>query len=304
MGERKPDFFVGAGDAVYYDQPTNAPATTQTEMRRKWHEQFRFPRLISFFSDCPAYWLKDDHDFRFDDADRTGNQSPSPVLGSQTYRDQLPVLPLGDNQTRDFHTYRVHPDLQIWFLEGRDYRSPSDQPDGPGKSIWGEEQKKWLQESLMASPATWKILVTPTPMVGPDRATKKDNHTNPQGFRREADDFFAWLKEKKIANVLLFCGDRHRQYHSIHPSGVEEYSMGALNDENSIAGIRPGDKDSTDPDGKIRQVFLYPAATGGFIRVQLQRRPDETPEMRIEFRDDHGQILHEEVRTPTLEGNH
>ena len=293
-----PDFFIGAGDTVYYDHPTNAPATTLAEMRRKWHEQFRFPRLVSFFAACPVYWLKDDHDFRFDDADQTGGQSPSPALGSSIFREQLPVLPQGDDRSRNFRTHQVHPDLQIWFLEGRDFRSPNAQPDGPEKSLWGKEQRDWLERTLSASPATWKIIVTPTPMVGPDRANKKDNHTNPGGFHREAEDFFAWLKNQQLPNVLLFCGDRHWQYHSIHPSGVEEYSMGALNDENSIAGIRPGNSQSTDPEGRIRQVFLYPEATGGFICVRLQRQKDNTPELRIEFRDDQGKILHQEVRTP------
>lgn len=75
--------------------------------------------------------------------------------------------------------------------------------------------------------------------------------------------------------------------------------MGALNDENSISGIKPGEKDSTDPEGKIKQVFLYPEATGGFLYVQCVQRTDGTPEMLIEFRDDHGKVLHREVRTPT-----
>jgi len=302
MQELRPDFFIGAGDTVYYDQPSNAPATTLPEMRRKWHEQFRFPRLVSFFADCPVYWLKDDHDFRFDDADQTGDRSPSPALGFSTFREQLPLLLQGDNTTPSFRTRLVHPDLQIWFLEGRDYRSPNNQTDGPEKSLWGKKQRTWLQDTLSASPATWKIIVTPTPMVGPDRASKKDNHTNPRGFYREAEDFFSWLKHNQLPNVLLFCGDRHWQYHSIHPSGVEEYSMGALNDENSIAGIPPGDRDSTDPGGKIRQVFLYPKANGGFICVRLQRQRGDIPELRIEFRDDQGKILHQEVRTPVSAG--
>ena len=34
--------------------------------------------------------------------------------------------------------------LQLWFVEGRDYRSANDDPDGPQKSIWGKEQRDWL----------------------------------------------------------------------------------------------------------------------------------------------------------------
>ena len=56
-------------------------------------------------------------------------------------------------------------------------------PDGPTKTIWGAEQLAWLKSSLLESDATFKLLVSPTPMVGPDDLRKTDNHTNIGGFR-------------------------------------------------------------------------------------------------------------------------
>ena len=52
----KPDFFIGTGDIVYYDHPAKTAAKTLPELRRKWHEQFRFPRMVEFFAVTPAYW--------------------------------------------------------------------------------------------------------------------------------------------------------------------------------------------------------------------------------------------------------
>jgi len=294
MKKLQPDFFIGAGDIVYYDFPREAPAETLPALRRKWHEQFRLPRLVDFFGSTPAYWLKDDHDFRFDDADQSGDQLPSATTGTDLFREQMPVHPTGDMRTPNYRTHRVGKDVQLWFLEGRDYRSDNKLPDTAVKSMWGSEQRTWLEKTLKESDATWKIIITPTPMVGPDRASKKDNHTNPQGFRNEADSFFAWLVEEKTDNVLIFCGDRHWQYHSIHPAGVEEFSVGALNDENSIDGIRPGNKASTDPETRIRQPFIYPSPTGGFLHV----RTGEGGKLTIEFRDDQGKIQHEVVKVP------
>ena len=129
-------------------------------------------------------------------------------------------------------------------------------------------------------------------MVGPDRASKSDNHTNHAGFRAEADSFFDWLKKKDIKNVLILCGDRHWQYHSIHPSGVEEFSVGALNDENSIKGIKPGDPKSTDPDGLVKQPFLCAEPSGGFVQVSVN--PDSS--LRITFFDDTGRMVHQVVK--------
>ncbi len=297
MQKLNPDFFIGAGDTVYYDFPKDAPAQTVPQLRKKWHEQFRFPRLIDFLGNTASYWLKDDHDFRFDDADRSGDQLPSATTGMDLFREQVPIQSAEDTKSPNYRTHRISRDLQIWFLEGRDYRSDNRSPlTNPKKSIWGEAQRKWLETSLQSSSAKWKFIVSPTPLVGPDRASKSDNHTNPNGFRNEADSFFQYLTDKKIQNVLILCGDRHWQYHSIHPSGVEELSCGALNDENSSRGLAPGDPASTDPQATIRQPYLYPNPTGGFLHVDLSPNPKGMSSLTFSFYDDCGKLLHQMVK--------
>ena len=285
----KPDFFIGTGDIVYYDHPAKTAAKTLPELRRKWHEQFRFPRMVDFFAVTPAYWSKDDHDFRFNDADLAGEKLPDAPTGIELFREQMPIHRGSEATLPTYRTHRVHKDLQLWFVEGRDYRSQNAMPDGPDKTIWGAEQRDWLQRTLKESDATWKVIITPTPMVGPDRDSKKDNHTNTRGFKHEADRFFAWLAENKVENVMSFCGDRHWQYHSVHPGGFEEFSCGALNDENAIRGEKPGGKNSTDPGGLIDQRFLYPEPTGGFLHVTVDGK---TGGLRIAFIDDEGKVLY------------
>ncbi len=130
-------------------------------------------------------------------------------------------------------------DLQIWFTDGRDFRSANSLPDGPAKTIWGEEQKRWFKETVAASGARWKVLVSPTPLVGPDRPKKNDNHAN-EGFQHEGDELRSWLKAHVPENFFVICGDRHWQYHSVHPAtGVQEFSAGPASDEH--AGGTPGE---------------------------------------------------------------
>ncbi len=293
MNALRPDFFIGTGDIVYYDKPDKDSARSLPELRKKWHEQFRFPRLVEFLSHTPAYWSKDDHDFRFNDADLDDRRLPAPRTGIEVFREQMPVHPAGERDAPSYRTHRIHRNLQLWFTEGRDFRSPNRMHDGPEKSLWGKEQRAWLERTLMESDATWKIIITPTPMVGPDDASKKDNHVNLGGFRHEADAFFAWAKANGITRLLTFCGDRHWQYHSLHPSGVEEFSVGALNDENSRRGVPPGSKKGTDPDGLVRQPYTYPEPTGGFLHVTVSEAG-----LRIAFHDDTGKMLHEVTKTP------
>lgn len=292
MAKLRPDFFIGTGDIVYYDNILNGPARTLPELRRCWHIQFRFPRLVDFFRVTPGFWSKDDHDFRFNDSDLTTSKLPLPATGIELFREQMPILPAGDLASPTYRTHRVSRHLQLWLSEGRDFRSPNQMPDGPEKSLWGVEQREWLKRTLKASDATWKVLVSPTPMVGPDDAYKTDNHVNLGGFRHEADTFFEWIKAEGITRFFIFCGDRHWQYHSIHPSGIEEFACGALNDENARLGVAPGSKKGTDPEALVRQPYTYPEPTGGFLHVSAGER------LRIEFRDDQGALLQRVEKTP------
>lgn len=297
MAALHPDFFVGTGDIVYYDHTVDGPARTLPELRLRWHEQFRFPRLIEFFGRTPAYWSKDDHDFRYNDADMSGEKLPLSQTGIDVFLEQMPLHPAGDRTAPPYRTHRISRHVQIWLTEGRDFRSANKLPDGPEKSLWGRTQRAWLQRTLQESDATWKILINPTPLVGPDDAYKTDNHVNLAGFRHEADDFFAWLGTARITGFMTFCGDRHWQYHSIHPTGVEEFGCGALNDENSRVGVPPGSKKGTDPDFLVRQPFTYAQPTGGFIRVAVGTAAGSVSTLVIEHRDDTGRVLNTVTKT-------
>jgi alkaline phosphatase/alkaline phosphatase D len=136
-------------------------------------------------------------------------------------------------------------------------------------------------------------------MIGPDDATKNDNHADIGGFRNEGDAFFAWLGENKITGFMIVCGDRHWQYHSIHPSGIEEFACGALNDENARLGVPPGSKKGTDPDARIKQPYLYTEPTGGFLYLRVAPDGARRSKLVIEHRDDYGKIMNTVTKTGT-----
>ena len=301
----RPDFFVATGDNVYYDVPRATAAKTPAELRQKWHEQFVQPRYADLFAEVPTYWEKDDHDSRYNDSDNTGDEEPSPALGSAMFLEQVPIADPAEPNPLTYRTHRINQDLQIWLTEGRDYRSPNMMPNDALKTLWGAEQLSWLHRSLRASDATFKILISPTPMIGPDDAEqagqpaeghdalKRDNHADPAGFQHERDQFFDWLANNGFLvdqNFFIICGDRHWQYHSIHPTGFEEFSTGALVDGNSRLGRLPGDPNSTDPDGLIDQPYTQSEASGGFLHVTIT--PGERPTATMRFYDERGVLLH------------
>ncbi|MEE2637066.1 MAG: alkaline phosphatase D family protein [Acidobacteriota bacterium] len=307
---RQPAFFVGTGDNVYYDSPFSEFERTQAFLRKKWHQQLVQPRFVDLFASVPTYWEKDDHDYRYNDCDNTTDTEPdpSPALGATTFLEQLPVVEPNASDPLTYRTHRVSRDLQIWLTEGRDYRSPNMMQPGPDKTMWGAEQFAWLKDTLLDSDATFKILISPTPMIGPDDANqagrqseghdrfKRDNHSNPMGFQYERDLFFDWLEAHDLLNghFYIVSGDRHWQYHSIHPSGFEEFSTGALVDANARLGRIPGDPDSNDPNGLIEQPFSSPEPTGGFLEVTVT--PGDAPTAAFRWFDERGTLTYETAR--------
>jgi alkaline phosphatase/alkaline phosphatase D len=320
----EPDFFVATGDNVYYDTPYLGRARTLKRMRAKWHRQFATPRFEKFFRKIPVYWEKDDHDHRYNDSDPYGPLAPSHELGIKIFKEQVPVVDPDEENAVTYRTHRINDLLQIWLLEGRDFRDANTRPPGPDKTIWGGEQKAWLKRTLLESDAEFKIVISPTPMVGPDDRitgvqgsflapimggspvgqgddlTKRDNHVNPYGFKHEADEFFAWLYDNGFLekNFYLVCGDRHWQYHSIHPSGFEEFSSGALVDGNARLGQKPGDPMSTDPHALIKQPYTQDEKSGGFLEVTVSPAQGDRPaSATFAFYDEKGTLLYSARKT-------
>ena len=321
----KPTYFIGTGDNVYFDHPNQnnfdkayeaggnphpgryggKEVNDENGIRRKYHEQFAQPRFRDLFRAVGTYWEKDDHDYRFNDADTTERFPISHQLGIKSFREQLPVVNPNDPGAKTYRTRRMSKDLQIWLLEGRDYRSPNAMTDGSDKTLLGQEQLIWLKESLLNSDASFKLIISPTPMVGPDDAYKSDNHVNPRGFRDEGEKLFKWLNNKGFLdkNLYFICGDRHWQYHALHPSGFEEFSTGALVDNNARAGRLAGDPKSTDPEGLIKQFYIQSdaeSASGGFLFVKVQREND-IPIASFKHIDEKGNLLYEVKKIAEIE---
>jgi alkaline phosphatase D len=286
MARLDPDFLVLTGDTVYYDRGPLKARNVEIA-RDRWRRTYELPRLLEFHSVIPAYWEKDDHDAFTDDS-----WPGSKPYGSLTFRDGVRIFeehtPQGDLPYRTVRWGRL---LQIWLTEVREFRSDPDAPDGPEKSIFGFEQKRWLKQTLAASDAVWKVLVNPTPIVGPDRSRfKKDNHAN-RAWSHEGDELRSWFTEALGEEFVLVAGDRHWQYHSVHPeTGLHEYGCGPATDAH--AGGSPG-FDS--------EYHRFHRVAGGFLSVSVGRAGDESW-LAVRHHAVDGPVVHEDRRTLPLPG--
>ena len=247
----KPSFFIQTGDALYYDR--QEPLAKNMDIARyQWGRMYSLPFQKAFHQEIPSYWMHDDHDLLKNDCwpgqsygDLTWEQ------GLKVWREQVP------QSDKPYRTFRWGKNLQVWLPEGRQFRSPNNMPDSPKKSILGMEQWAWLEDTMKASDATFKLYISAIPIVGPDRGGKNDNHAN-EGFLHEGERLRKFLNG--IPGCFVINGDRHWQYHSVDPqTGLNEFGCGPASDSHA-GGWNPNDRL---PEQKFLRV------KGGFAQITV-----------------------------------
>ena len=59
--------------------------------------------------------------------------------------------------------------MELFLIDARSYRDPNDRPDSETdpKTLLGTEQLEWLEQGLVSSGATWKIVSSDVPLSVP-----------------------------------------------------------------------------------------------------------------------------------------
>jgi len=211
--------------------------------------------------------MKDDHDILSNDCGpltRTGELTYAD--GVRLFREQT-ALPEIANRT-----FRWGRDLQVWLMEGRDYRTPDwTEKRTPQPTLWGHDQIRWLQETLAASTATHRLVITTVPVVGPDRSNKDDNYAN-AGFETEGREIRRMLSRHR--NLTVITGDRHWQYVSVDPAtSLNEWSVGP----STAAHASGWDEKTPRPEHRFLRTghggflsgLVTPTATGASLELRL-----------------------------------
>ena len=281
MRRQDPDFFIHTGDVVYYDRWEAMPLSkNKTQARQRWNKMFSYAWNQEFHKQVSSYFMKDDHDTLKNDC------WPGQVYGEltwddglQLFKEQTPQGPL------PYRKVRWGKDLEFWMMEGRDFRSANTIPDSPNKTILGKAQKEWLKKTVLESDATFKLIVFPSPVVGPDKKGKSDNHSN-LGFKNEGDELRQFIAS--IPNAFVVCGDRHWQYASKDPeTGLTEICCGPINNAHS----KRGGNANGNPDYHL----YYGGGKGGYLRLNIKRE-NGTPKIHFVWHGDittNGKINHE-----------
>ena len=226
MARHPADFFLFAGDTIYADVPCNKPgvlpganfvATTLAEYRAKHRYNREDPAVQDFLRRTPVYANWDDHEVKNDFA---GTTEPLMPVGRQAFLDYFPIVTGSDDPHRMYRAVRWGRLLEIFILDTRQYRSDNGMPDGRKKTMLGPEQRMWLLDSVSASTATWKLVVTSVPLsVSTGSPERRDSWTDvsvfglaPEkgtGFVTERDAILRGLRASGVKNLVFLAADVH-----------------------------------------------------------------------------------------------
>lgn len=207
MADRRPDFFIHSGDAIYADGPV---PETQKQNDGATYANLTAPakdhvaETLDDFRGNYAYNLTDEHYRRFnaavpqlvqwDDHEVVNNWFPGESLAGQNrkgytktdadelagyayqaWREWQPIEPSEAVDGRLHRKISYGPLLDVFVLDMRSYKNPNPRAWAPSDDagVLGRAQTQWLIDGLKKSTAVWKVVANDLPIsiVVPDAST-------------------------------------------------------------------------------------------------------------------------------------
>lgn len=200
IDRRRPDVFLFLGDNVYLSSETAAwddPALIWEHYR----QGRALPTLQPLLRHTACYAIWDDHDYGPNNSDKLyalrhlslsifATYWANPSYGS----DGVPGV---------WHRF-VRGRVELFLLDGRYHRDPSDGPDDEHKTQWGAAQRDWLEKGLRRSRAAFKVIAS-----GGQFLSRYHRFESLDQYHHERQWLIDLLQRHRIGGVVLLSGDRH-----------------------------------------------------------------------------------------------
>lgn len=197
IAAKKPDLMLWLGDNWYYRE---VDYFAESAMRRRVARDRAIAELQPLLGSTHHYAIWDDHDYGPNDADRTYRLRSAAL---QIFTDYWANQTHGTAETPGVFYRFQWGDVEFFMLDDRYHRSPNRMPETPEKTMFGTAQLSWLKETLLASTATFRVVVNGNQFL---------SHHSYETLRRYPSDFqdlIGWIKAQNIPGVIFLSGDRH-----------------------------------------------------------------------------------------------
>jgi alkaline phosphatase D len=233
MLAQEPDFFVLLGDSIYADtacsSPDNLPGaegpyTDLAGFRTRYRYTLEDSHYASFLANVPVYVTWDDHEV-VNDFGGPALSAINPDLfqeGRLAFFEYWPLTGTEDDPYRMYRSFSYGAHADFFILDTRSYRDPNVNWDpNPNslepKTMLGAEQFAWLQESLDASEATWKFVVSSVPLSYPTGWPQPEvdgrdgwaNYSERSGYETELTALVTFIESHDVGNLVFLTADVH-----------------------------------------------------------------------------------------------
>jgi alkaline phosphatase D len=164
------------------------------------------PVLQRFWKAMPQYAIWDDHDYGPDNSDGSyGLKEVSLDIFKKYWSN-----PFYGQDGQGIYTQLAYGDVDLFLTDDRYFRSADEMLDSldgkpnPRKHFLGRKQLDWLEDALIQSSASFKIIVVGSQVLNP--------YSRDEGFRNysaEFNELMRFLEAQQIRGVLFLSGDRH-----------------------------------------------------------------------------------------------
>lgn len=216
--EKDPHFFILLGDTMYADKPKWRADLTLNGYRRKHRENRGDPHLQRLLARTAVFAMWDDHEVE-NDFDRTNPRIPE---GRQAFREYWPVRTESADPGVLYRRFSWGSGADFFVLDCRQYRSPKGEPDGPEKTMLGKVQKEWFKESIRASRAPFKFIISSVPFLGSWGADKWS------GYATEREELFRFFRAENVSGIIILSADLHLAMDQAGPNRLREFVAGPI----------------------------------------------------------------------------
>ena len=207
MAKTPAQFMLWLGDNWY---------TREVDYFSPWGLYYRaqltrsLPVMQNFWKAMPHYAIWDDHDYGWNDADKSYPLKEQSRQVFQRYWNN----PSYGEKNEGTYTKITWNDADIFMLDDRWFRSNDEMPDSihgkpnPDKRMWGAQQLEWLKNALLQSKTNgniaFRIIATGSQVLNPMSPYDCARH-----FPAEYNELMQFLADNKIPGIIFLTGDRH-----------------------------------------------------------------------------------------------
>ncbi len=248
LAQTPADFFLFVGDTIYADhvcgEGERLPgydfvARRLADFWAKHRYNREDPAVQTYFRRASVYAIWDDHEVRDNFA---GPTEPLMEPGRRAFIDYFPIRPPREEPGRLYRQFRWGALLEVFILDTRQYRSSNAAADGPGKTMLGATQRRWLIDAVAGSSAVWKVVVSSVPLSLPTGGRAHDSWSNANargvpeehgtGFAVERDAILRALRQRGVKNLVVLVADVHHaeliRHHPTPEWSFHEFIAGPL----------------------------------------------------------------------------